>query len=245
MFLGRLTFVKPVLRCNVASENACTLSTLWAVERAEVFISLIEQKRGDRARWRREESCESSHSQVSSDERPQIQQFETAPNIMLGRAVQLSNFALSFNFKGGKKLKRKNLKIFLNEALHLRTRKCQTLDQFYSNHFVAREVVKTVLNKVKKDISEIYNGLVNRQLAYIERHTHTDLRDSWMEGKKRTLIHLLVLEQDLFECAPYLSFRDISNYFPITLPLYTATLWHFHKTFASVREHDSPQLKAC
>ena len=62
---------------------------------------------------------------------------------MPGRAVQLSNFALSFNFKGGKKLKRKNLKIFLNEALHLRTRKCQTLDQFYSNHFVAREVVKS------------------------------------------------------------------------------------------------------
>lgn len=50
MFLGRLTFVKPVLQHNVASESACALLTLWAVERAEVFILLIEQKRGDRAR---------------------------------------------------------------------------------------------------------------------------------------------------------------------------------------------------
>ncbi len=54
----------------------------------------------------------------------------------------------------------------------------------------------------------------------------------------------LFSERDLFECAPYLSSGDISNYPPITLPLYTATLWHFHKTFASVREHDGPPIES-
>lgn len=76
------------------------------------------------------------------------------------------------------------------------------------------------------------------------KHTPTNLRE-FMNGAKTLHFIGSFSVQDLFECAPYLSSWDISNYLPITLPLYTATLWHFHKTFASVREHDGPQLKAC
>lgn len=38
---------------------------------------------------------------------------------------------------------------------------------------ILRDCKDTALNKDEKDVSEIYNGLVNRQLAYIDTHTHT------------------------------------------------------------------------
>lgn len=51
---------------------------------------------------------------------------------------------------------------------------------------------------------------------------------------------------DLFQRTPYLSALDTSNDVPITPPLYAATLWHFHQTFALWREHNvPPQMKAC
>lgn len=45
---------------------------------------------------------------------------------------------------------------------------------------ILRDCKDIALNKDKKDVSEIYNGLVNRQFAYIDTHTHThtELRDS-------------------------------------------------------------------
>lgn len=88
--------------------------------------------------------------------------------------------------------------------------------------------------------------------AYNDTQTHTlslqDLKEfiNWAKKKKKHFNALACSNaQDLFAYATYLSFRDISNYLPITLPLYAATLWHFHKTFASVRKHDGLQLKAC
>lgn len=43
---------------------------------------------------------------------------------------------------------------------------------------------------------------------------------------------------DLFQRVPLLSAVDTSNDVPITPPLYAATVWHFHRTFAPPREHD-------
>lgn len=95
-----------------------------------------------------------------------------------------------------------------------------------------RSIFNAVIIQTLHNISQDYDQKATLLQEFAEWFSCAGLKPERKREKKE------IKSLDRFQRVPLLSAVDTSNDVPITPPLYAATVWHFHRTFAPPREHD-------